>query len=155
MNACFSKSEAHLEKWRTLLLASLDVSVVQAVDTGLPRWFREYSPCHHPTPLVRGWHHPSRTAQVATLRIAGDNVWINGVLCLKGVPQRRQSARYRASDPLFSLFTSGSTGFLKGIVHGATGFLLYAHYTSNYFFGLGSHSTILCGAATGWINGHT
>ena len=43
MNACFSESEAHLEKWRTLLLASLDVLVVQAVDTGLPRWFPEYS----------------------------------------------------------------------------------------------------------------
>ena len=57
MNACFSESEAHLEKWRTLLLASLDVSVVQAVDMGLPRWFPEYSPCHHPTRLVRGWHH--------------------------------------------------------------------------------------------------
>jgi acyl-coenzyme A synthetase/AMP-(fatty) acid ligase len=42
MNACFFQSETQLEKWRTLLLASLDVSAVPVVDTGL-RWFPEYS----------------------------------------------------------------------------------------------------------------
>ena len=71
-------------------------------------------------------------------------------------PSRSLTSFLTSSSALCSkTFTSGSTGFPKGIVHGPTGLLLFAHYTSNYFFNLGPDSTMLCGASSGWINGHT
>ena len=263
MNASFSPAEAHLEKWRTLLLESLDVAAVPTTgahdaDAGLYRWFPEYSinvydnlitrhlshsadkvclktfddaghyvaytygevdslvrvvaaaldlpphgklaviggptietavlilasaflGCHHtvviptlpqdslaarldlfdpdllvvPPSSVFAQDNTSRHFRVATLKIVGKDVWFGDNLCAKDAFHEGQSRSYHASDDLFTLFTSGSTGFPKGIVHGPTGFLLFAHYTSNYFFGLSTDSTILCGASSGWINGHT
>ena len=62
---------------------------------------------------------------------------------------------YFGKDALFCLFTSGSTGKPKGIVHSSIGYLLYAVYTSKYFFNLNQESTMFCGSDAGWINGHT
>lgn len=62
---------------------------------------------------------------------------------------------YLGRDALFCLFTSGSTGKPKGIVHSTIGYLLYAVYTSKYFFNLNEESIMFCGSDAGWINGHT
>jgi acetyl-CoA synthetase len=62
---------------------------------------------------------------------------------------------FNSTRPLFTLFTSGSTGMPKGITHGSGGYLLYAYYTSEKYFGLSSKSIMLTASDAGWINGHT
>ena len=60
-----------------------------------------------------------------------------------------------SEDPLFILYTSGSTGKPKGVLHTTAGFLLGAHISFKYIFGIRSEDRYWCTADVGWITGHT
>jgi len=60
-----------------------------------------------------------------------------------------------AEDPLFILYTSGSTGKPKGVLHTTAGYLLGAHMSFKYLFGIKETDTYWCTADVGWITGHT
>jgi len=60
-----------------------------------------------------------------------------------------------AEDPLFILYTSGSTGKPKGVLHTTAGYLLGAHMSFKYLFGINESDTYWCTADVGWITGHT
>lgn len=60
-----------------------------------------------------------------------------------------------AEHPLFYLYTSGSTGMPKGLIHSTGGYLLYAAYTLKTAFDIRPGDVFCCTADIGWITGHS
>jgi acetyl-CoA synthetase len=84
----------------------------------------------------------------------GRDVWWHDVVD-SASPEHRAEA-FDAEHPLFLLYTSGTTGRPKGIVHTSGGYLTQASYTHYNVFDIKPETDVFwCTADIGWVTGHT
>lgn len=83
---------------------------------------------------------------------AGRDVWYHEVASKK---TDCEPEVMDAEDPLFLLYTSGSTSKPKGVLHTTAGYLLYAAYTHEVVFDYQEGDVYWCTADVGWVTGHS
>ena len=94
-----------------------------------------------------------RTGTADDLMVPGRDVWWHEIM--ESQPLKCEAEPMESEDVLYLLYTSGTTGKPKGIVHTTAGYLLGTYATTKWVFDLKEDDVYWCTADIGWVTGHS
>ncbi|HAF14341.1 MAG TPA: acetate--CoA ligase [Blastocatellia bacterium] len=104
------------------------------------------------TPSVKSCIVVRRTGEPIHME-AGRDHWWQDLMAI--VNADCPAAELDSEHPLYILYTSGTTGKPKGILHTTAGYLLQAHLTTKWIFDIKDEDIYWCTADIGWVTGHS
>jgi acetyl-CoA synthetase len=104
------------------------------------------TPCVEHTVVLR------RTHNEISMVVGRDHDWAT---IMGTVPARCPAEELPAEAPLFVLYTSGTTGKPKGVLHTTGGYMVGCYATTKYVFDLKDSDVYWCTADVGWVTGHS
>ncbi|CAN5605719.1 acetate--CoA ligase [soil metagenome] len=104
------------------------------------------------TPSVEACIVVRRTAVPIYMEAGRDHWWHE---LMETVDANCPAEELDSEHPLFILYTSGTTGKPKGILHTTAGYLLQTHMTTKWVFDLKKEDVYWCTADIGWVTGHS
>jgi acetyl-CoA synthetase len=119
----------------------VEVKLKEAVDQALPR-------CS----TVKNVLVYRRTGSNVTMQPGRDHWWHELMETASG---ECPAESLDAEHPLYLLYTSGTTGKPKGILHTTGGYSVGSYITAKWIFDLRDEDTFWCSADIGWVTGHT
>jgi acetyl-CoA synthetase len=85
----------------------------------------------------------------------GRDYWYHDLMKLPLASASAETEVMDSSDPLYILYTSGTTGKPKGIIHAHGGYMVGIYATLKYVFDLKDEDRYWCAADPGWVTGHS
>ncbi len=106
------------------------------------------------SPVVETVIVVKRTGQDVKME-PGRDYWYHDLMALPIAATTCETEVMDAEDPLFILYTSGTTGKPKGILHTHGGYQVYTSTTLKWVFDIKDEDRYWCAADPGWITGHS